>query len=144
MSAKKRIETLAALTSSHRTLINSPKLAQILGELNRIVQAERAPTTYAWILKVLHTTRALDTSLAEVLAHQGWSIGDDNPSLGVYLKTFEKKRVLTPTQRLAFRQAVADKRNLYMHQAGAMPSPTEADKILSEMDACLALILGAL
>ena len=44
--------------------MGSAKLPAIIGELNRIAAFEKKNTD--WLLKVLHTTRALDSSLREV------------------------------------------------------------------------------
>ncbi|MGV9540179.1 hypothetical protein [Nocardia beijingensis] len=37
---------------------------------------------------------------------------------------------------------IVDKRNRYMHRAGAMPNRLDANSILNEMDACLSFVLA--
>lgn len=141
MSKNTRLDTMRLLASVHPALRNSPVLTDIVHELNRIAAAERSDKTDSWLLKVLHTTRALDTSLSEVLAHKGWT-PTGKFGLGAYLIELEKHSVLTPRQQSDFKKAIVDKRNRYMHRAGAMPNRLEANSILNEMDACLSFVLA--
>ncbi len=128
------------LAGAHPALRNSPALTDIVHELNRIAAAERSNKEDSWLLKVLHATRALDTSLSEVLAHKGWT-PDKKFGLGAYLIELETRGVINSRQRRDFQKAIADKRNRYMHQAGAMPNHLEANSILNEMDTCLSFVL---
>lgn len=132
---------MRVIASAHPALKNSPSLTDIVHELNRIAAAERTDKKDSWLLKVLHSTRALDTSLSEVLAHKGWA-PTSKFSLGAYLAELQSHGVLTPKQRSNFQKAIADPRNRYMHRAGAMPSRLEANSILNEMDACLSFVLA--
>jgi hypothetical protein len=141
MSKNTRLNTMRLIASAHPALRNSPVLTDIIHELNRIAAAERSDKTDSWLLKVLHTTRALDTSLSEVLAHKGWT-PSGKFSLGAYLTELQNRGVLTPRQRIDFQKAIAYKRNRYMHRAGAMPNRLEANSILNEMDTCLSFILA--
>jgi hypothetical protein len=143
MPNKRRIETLQVVVSSHSGLTNSLKLTQITGEFARILAAARVPKHNGWLLTVLHTTRALDTTLSELIKHKGWSTNDTH-SLGAYLKVLRTHNVLTNAERNQYQGEVADKRNKYMHEAGAMPQQLEASTILNEMHACLSLVLSRL
>ncbi|WP_405180803.1 hypothetical protein [Nocardia sp. NBC_01377] len=145
MPKKNRLNTMRVLASAHPALRGSLLLNDIIHELNRIAAAERSDKTDSWLLKVLHTTRALDTSLKEVLAHKGWTPTDKKTGkpkfgLGAYLIELQIHGVLTPRQRDNFQKAIVDKRNRYMHQAGTMPNRLEANTILNEMDTCLSVI----
>lgn len=84
MSYKSRVDTLRILIDSHYTLSGSPKLSQIVEELNRITLSGRMPRHNGWLLAVLHTTRALDTTLSEIVRFKGWVARP--PSLGRYLR----------------------------------------------------------
>jgi hypothetical protein len=141
MSAKKRLDTIRVIASKNKALYTSARQAAILGEFNRIAVTERSGKHDGWLLTVLHTTKALDTSLSEVIKSKGWSAQSDLYSLGVYLKAFAQHSILTEKQRIDFQKPLVDKRNKYMHEAGATPDKLEADSILNEMHAYLILVL---
>ncbi|MEU2032756.1 hypothetical protein [Nocardia amamiensis] len=128
------------MTAAHPALRQSSALPDIVHEFNRIAVAERSNKLDSWLLKVLHTTRALDTSLSEVLAHKGWSA--KTPSLGFYIAVLATHKVLTTKQRDDFQKAIVNKRNRYMHRAGAMPNKMDANSILNEMHTCLSIVLS--
>ncbi|MEV6060364.1 hypothetical protein AB0L62_10180 [Nocardia asteroides] len=136
----KRVDTMRVLVGGHASLNASSKLTAITGELRRIVAIERSGRKDAWLIKVLHTTRALDTTLSEVIAAKGWPTA--TPSLGPYLSALFKNGIITAAQRDSYQKTIVYKRNKYMHEAGAMPTKLEADSILSEMHACLVVILS--
>ena len=48
------------------------------------------------------------------------------------------------TEKAGYETGIVKKRNKYMHEAGAMPDQLEADRILSEMHACLTVVLSRL
>jgi hypothetical protein len=142
MQEKKRIDTLRILIDGHRSLTGSAKLAIIMGELNRIPGVSGRSDANGRLLKVLHTTRFLDTTLNEVLRFKRWQI--TKPSLGSYITTFLNKGILRIPERQRFMADLVRKRNFFMHEAGAMPTQADADKVLSEMHACVAIILARL
>lgn len=139
MTAKKRIETLEVLIGQHSTLRASVKLAALYGELNRILAVRSAKHDSRWLLSVLHTTRALDTALSELLTAKGWGAGSN---LNDHLKVLATRTVLGSTEVQAFRKEIVYKRNKYMHEAGATPEPLEADRILREMETCLTIVIS--
>jgi hypothetical protein len=108
--------------------------------MNRILSSERVSRHNGWLLAVLHTTRTLDTSLAEILLHKGWI--STPQSLGKYLIQLNSHNVLSPGEKNYYNVSIVKSRNKYMHEAGAMPTQIEADRILSEMHACLSIILA--
>lgn len=142
MRDKKRVDTLRILISGHSALATSPKLNIIVGELNRISASSRQPGSNGWLLKVLHTTRSLDTTLSELLQFKRWTAS--RSSLGSYISAFSLNGILRLPEKQRFENDIVRKRNRYMHEAGAMPTQIEADKILSEMHACVAMILARL
>lgn len=142
MSTKGRIDTIRLIAGQNQALSGSAQLNAIVGECNRILTADRFNKNYGWLLKVLHTTRALDTSLKQVISHKGWNSTSDLYSLGAYLLVLTQHGVLSENQRKDFQKSVVDKRNKYMHEAGAMPNKLEADAILNEMHSCLVFVLS--
>ena len=139
MSAKKRVETLRLLLGQNSSLNRSPKLVALYAELNRLQAVRSAKHDSRWLLSVLHTTRALDTSLSELLNAKGWSAGS---SLNDHLKVLASHHVLVSAEVQAFRKEIVYKRNKYMHEAGATPDQLEADRILREMESCLAVVIS--
>lgn len=140
MTTKKRVDTIRILISGHSSLRFSPELSAIIGELNRVTAASKIPKHNGWLLGVLHTTRALDTSLRELLKKKGWL--QDETGLGGYLKKLESRSVLSSAERTKWVKSIANVRNRYMHTAGAMPTQLDSDAVLSEMDACLSIVLA--
>lgn len=141
MSTKNRIDTVRLLVSTHPTLKTSPKLNDIVGELNRVVASEKTPKHNGWLLKLLHTTRALDTTLREVLIFKGWA-NANSYSLGGYLMSLRNHTIIDQSEYLAWKNSIVNPRNKYMHSAGAMPNQLESNAVLSEMEACLTVILA--
>lgn len=138
MSYKKRVDTLRVLLDGHPLLKGSPYLTEITGEANRITHAGRLATERGWLLSVLHTTRTLDTTMQELCSAKKWT---SKPSLGGYLKTISQNRSHLAGACAGYQKSIVDPRNKYMHRAGAHPQRAEADKILSEMHSCVALLL---
>jgi hypothetical protein len=110
--------------------------------MNRITASTKVPKNNGWLLSVLHTTRTLDTTLSEILRYKGWQA--QPPGLGKYLTVLSNNGVLWPSEKNDYSDKIVKKRNRYMHEAGAMPNQLEADSLLSEMHACLFLVLGRL
>jgi hypothetical protein len=142
LTYKQRVNLLRVLVDGHPIVRSSPKLSQIVGEMNRITASVKVPKNNGWLLSVLHTTRTLDTTLCEIVKYKGWQV--QAPSLGRYLSVLCKNGVLWPPEKNDYSDKIVKKRNRYMHEAGAMPSQLEADGLLSEMHACLTLILSRL
>ena len=142
MTYKQRVDMLRVLVDGHPIVRSSPKLSQIVGEMNRITASVKVPKNNGWLLSVLHTTRTLDTTLSEIVRYKGWQV--QVPSLGRYLSVLCNNGVLWPPEKNDYSDKIVKKRNKYMHEAGAMPNQLEADGLLSEMHACLTLILSRL
>ena len=141
MSQKKRAETLRILVKGHSALTSSARLADILGELERIGVSGRFAARSGWLLTVIHTTRALDTTLCEVVKSKGWW-NQNQQSLGAYLRALHHHNILSQIEKSYYQTNVVDVRNTYMHQAGAIPNKIEADTLLTEMHACITDVLG--
>jgi hypothetical protein len=126
------------MIDGHRLLMNSAELTAITGELRRIEKSGRLATDSGWLLSVLHTTRALDTTLAELCRARKWSRPD---SLGGALHALLTNKIISASAKQAYQRTIVDPRNRYMHRAGAMPQKRQADQLLAEMQSCLAAIL---
>jgi hypothetical protein len=142
LTYKQRVDTLRILVDAHHIVRTSPKLSQIVGEMYRITASTKVPKNNGWLLSVLHTTRTLDTTLGEIVKYKGWII--QSPSLGRYLAALCNNGILSPPERNGYNDKIVQKRNMYMHEAGAMPNKLEADSILGEMHACLSIVLARL
>ena len=136
-----QLNTVMMLATGDPALVNSPRLADIIGEFNRIATADRASRDHRWLLKILYTTRALDTCLREIIKHKRWNSQNDEYGLGYYLKVLARNGALNEQLRRSYQKDVVDLRNRYMHSAGANPDKLVADRILSEMLACLSAVL---
>ena len=108
------------------------------------------PLTRRRLLQVLHSTRALDTALAEFVRVRCAS-QPNTPSLGGYLSLLRSRGTsahggrpsakLSNTQYDAYDRSVVRPRNRYMHQAGAYPPDQELTRLLDQMHACLSDVL---
>lgn len=140
MSYKKRVDTLRVVMSGSPYIQNSSRRNAIISEVNRIHSTSRLAKHNGWLLAVLHTTRALDTALAEIVAARG--LTPQVVSLGGYLVALVGGGIITPTERNEYQNDLVKKRNKYMHEAGAMPDQIEVNAVLSKMHACIVLILA--
>jgi hypothetical protein len=138
MPRQARLSTMILTIGAHPIMTNSSKLARIYGEINQIGIAERSGNSN-WLLHVLHTTRALDTCLSEILTAKGWNVGKKN--LGTYFATLATHHVLRGNQNTYYTKTLANPRNKYMHEAGATPTMQEARTIFNEMYSCLDTVL---
>jgi hypothetical protein len=140
MPYRRRVATLRILIGNHYTLTGSARLNDIMDELNQLTSSAGFPRR-SWLLAVLHTTRTLDTTLSEVVRFKGWLNPRQQPSLGAYLVALRNNAILSPTERNHYQAVVVSKRNIYMHQAGAIPTRIDADTLLAEMQTCVVDVL---
>jgi hypothetical protein len=108
MSRKRRIATLRVLVRGHPMLKNSPKILNIVSEVNRIESSGRLSNPNGWLLAVLHTTRALDTTLSEIVRKKRWPIGR-YPGLGAYLSTLEDHKVIKSHENAQYTNSLLKK-----------------------------------
>jgi len=140
MPYSKRVQLLRVMIDGHHLLSGSKKLSAIAGETNKITRAGRMSTDSGWLLTVLHTTRTLDTTLAEVCVAKRWP---RPKGLGDSLHALEAHAVIPPHVRQGFINSIFKPRNRYMHEANAMPQKREAEALLSEMHTCLTQVLSS-
>lgn len=147
MSAtKKRINAIRALLRSS-IVAQSPEYRAIDAEFLDVVNVSKLrPENRRRLLQVLHSTRALDTTLKEYLRQSRINISDQK-SLGAYLRLLSNpNRSLPPTllpDRLKdrYQDLIVDERNRLMHKAGEFPgSEADVQKLLIEMNDCLTTV----
>ena len=95
--------------------------------------------------KVLHTTRAMDTGMRTFLEING--VIPSGYSMGNYLSDLRKGKTGKFTRLSGglsdrIQVSVVDKRNKYMHAAGAFPSKSETDQIAEDVASYLQTILN--
>ena len=98
-----------------------------------------------WLNKVLHTTRAMDTGMRTFLEING--VIPSGYSMGNYLSDLRKGKTGKFTRLSGglsdrIQVSVVDKRNKYMHAAGAFPSKSETDQIAEDVASYLQTILN--
>jgi hypothetical protein len=146
---KRRIRTIQAIVSSIPCIAGHAKqqaIADEFGEVHLVRKIRR--DTRRRILEVLHSTRALDTTLSAFVGHHGClPRGGRTPSnLGAYLIALRDHTVsglssLNETQRSHFQKVIVRVRNAYMHEAGALPqNDSDVHVLLAEMQACIAIV----
>ena len=143
MSNVKRVQLLRAIVAGAKARTAGTGFVHVDLELQEIVGVKRtSPERRRMLLEVLHSTRALDTALKEVLRSHGvtpqHSLG---PILGqLTLLPVGAPGYLTPANRARFHQTVRVARNNLAHNANAFPrSSRETQGILSEIEACFVL-----
>ncbi|GJM16103.1 MAG: hypothetical protein DHS20C13_14300 [Thermodesulfobacteriota bacterium] len=100
------------------------------------------------LLQLLHSTRALDTSLKNFVTYHNCNVNGN--SLGSYLRSLIRPHhhsslsgSLTRPQVDYFQDKIVNKRNHYVHEAGAFPSSDrEIEILLNEMQNCLTIVLA--
>jgi hypothetical protein len=144
-SRKSRHQLMQALLKGAPSYGTDPLLQAVDNELQELGRCVRLqPLTRQRLLQVLHASRAIDTCLRSILVAYGIS-----PAFGIG-KMLHQLRSLPPATRgylshaaaAAFVASIANPRNRYAHVAGSFPSSTrEVDRIVSEVHACMAMIL---
>jgi len=98
------------------------------------------------LLQVLHSTRALDSTLKEFTDLHGCL--PNPPSLGSYLYALKDGSCaaiarISAVERRHYQASIVKPRNEYMHEAGRTPTDDpEVLALLAEMEACLQRVLS--
>jgi hypothetical protein len=143
-SAKKRIDTLNVIVTGS-IIASEHECNLVQGEFNEVYRCSNVmPKQRKHLLQILHATRGLDTALGTFARLH--AIPYRTPALGAYIWSFANHskaglQHLTEAERKQFQSEIVDKRNHFMHQAGAFPNQDKVvNKILSEMQTCLARV----
>ncbi len=143
-----QIQTLRVLVQGDPSLNrNASAATRILNELDAILDtASSGKPERRLLMQVLHTTRALDTSLKEFLNTHGLLTYRER-GLGSYLDKAQSHRnpnlrPLDPLRSLYFKEEIVKRRNRYMHEADTYPKDdAETLALLADMHACLFEVL---
>lgn len=145
MSKGARHRLMQALVRGSAHYGAAVRLNHVEDELSELGSADRAkPVKRQRLLKIIHASRAIDTTLGVILVANG-----KTPPHGIG-KRLEQLKSLAPATRgymdhptfVTYRTSIAKVRNVYAHNAGSFPTSTlEVDTFVSEVHACMALIL---
>jgi|GEM_PF-1719576 hypothetical protein len=146
---KKRINTIKAILAGS-IISSAPNYNSIDLEFSEINNCKKIiKNNRKFILMVLHSTRALDSSMNFFVNHHGVATfpprgGRGRPrtarSLGQYIDALElhtnsRLGKLTNVEATGFKSRIANVRNNYMHAAGTFPANAiEIYTLLSEME----------
>jgi hypothetical protein len=145
---KARINTLQALIAGSSSIVGAASVIHEFSEVHlvRRVRNDRRRR----LLEIVHSVRALDTTLREFVAHHKCMPKSNKipQTLGQYLFALRDHKTpnlqqISEAARQHFQQSIVSARNKYMHEAGVFPSHDQATYILlAEMHACLATVLA--
>jgi len=140
-SEKRRIDTINAIVTGS-SIANEVECSLVLGEFNEVHRCARvSPDKRKHLLQVLHSTRALDSALSAFIRVNSLQVR--TPSLGSYIYSLAHHssnglQTLSSAERARFQSEIVDKRNKFMHEAGAYPNQVQVvNRLLSEMQTCL-------
>ena len=142
---KRRVRFMKSLVAGS-PVFGTGKHADIQAEFDEVILARRVlKRSRKRLLQVLHSTRALDSTLKEFIKVHGYR--PKSPSLGRYLYALRdgdctSLRQISEGERDRYQKQIVDPRNEYMHEAGQMPAnDAEVLKLLAEMQTCLQRVL---
>ena len=143
---KNRIDTNISLINSCPAM-NRPSLAKIKAEFRQVLEADDvSPIRRRNILKILHSTRALDSSLSTFLSSHGL-LGLSH-SMGSYLHQLKRHHNpsisnISESERSKYQLSIVKVRNKHMHEADQYPrNDREVNELLSEMQALIARVVS--
>lgn len=138
------VETIISIVVSH-PISATANIAALEAEYRQVIDvAILTPPQRKHILQILHSTRALDSTLRAILDH--YSIRGDADALGKYLYKFRDHRNrhisnICDATRMHYQTTIVQIRNLHLHNAGSYPNnDLDVYALIGEMNALLALI----
>jgi hypothetical protein len=142
-SQKDRINTIIALLRPNAA-ITSSSFNMLKAEFSQIYLVDSiSPMTRRNLMKVLHSTRALDTTLKTIITY--YNLGAAN-SLGPLIDKFRNHNnpnlgQMSRRECEFYKRSIADIRNKHLHKAGSYPrNEGEVSNLLSEMEALVARV----
>jgi hypothetical protein len=143
---KKQTETLIQILDSTK-ISNSPNYSKIKSEIKEVLSDNNIEKQNKRnLLKITHTTRAIDTSLESFLYEH--NILNGEYSLGQYLYKLRDHNNndidnITEAERSFYQKNIVDLRNSYMHSAGKIcTNDTEVNELLNNMQGLLTRVAG--
>lgn len=144
--SKQRVQFMQSLVAGS-PVSSTPKHSDIQAEFDEVLLVRRVlKQSRKRLLQVLHSTRALDSTLKEFTALHGCL--PHPPSLGRYLYELRDGNCtslgqISERERHRYQTKIVNLRNTYMHEAGLMPAnDSEILTLLAEMQACLQRVLS--
>jgi hypothetical protein len=139
-----RINTIIAIVNSCPSLTNA-NINKLKTEFRQIIDVDTiSPPKRRHILKILHSTRALDSTLKAILDY--YNIRDRNHSIGQYITQFTNHTLptlgkLSSSERAKYQREIADIRNTHLHNADSYPrNDSEVYQLISEMHALISRV----
>lgn len=141
-----RIHTIIALLTASGVAA-ARDLNAIKTELQDLLAANRvSPQKRKFILKVLHTTRSVDSMLKAFVVHH--HIVGTKHSIGGYLHQLERHtnaslHKLSASERAYYQHKIGDIRNEHMHNANHYPSSErDVNALINEMHVLMARVFA--
>jgi hypothetical protein len=141
-----RINTLIALITGSGS-VSAAALADIKTELHEIIAANRvSPQHRKFILKILHTTRSVDSTLKAFLTT--YHVVGTKHSIGSYLHQLERNTSpslhrISSSERAHYQEEIAKVRNDHMHNANRYPrTERKVNELINEMHALMARVFA--
>lgn len=136
-----RINTIIALINSH-SAFGTNVMNKLKREFGQAIAVDIvSPPQRRNLLKILHSTRALDTSLKTFLDH--YNIRNGKHSIGQFLIQLETHTNagignLTSSEKSKYQRTIANVRNDHLHNADSYPRNDSAVyQVISEMQALI-------
>ena len=152
MSYDKKIATilfqLDTLSAGNRTI--QEKVAKVRGEweMERNSTVVISEPMRAQLNRVIHATRAFDTGLRLFLDKYNHR-SNNSHAISDYIKDLQRNvtnttgfKQLDGTYTKKIQEEVTDKRNSYVHAAGAFPTKEEANFVISRILEYYTIVLG--
>lgn len=141
-----RVNTIIALINSCPS-ISTTNVNKLKAEFREVTSVDAiTPTQRRNILKILHSTRALDSTLKVILDY--YSIRGTSHSIGQYLFSFSghsSTRIgkLSASERSKYQNSIVKVRNTHLHEANSYPrNDSEVHTLLSEMQTLIARVVS--
>lgn len=140
-SLGKRTATIDVLMKGCHAAPHGVVAVHLEQERQHLEKADAVSSPRRELLQVVHTSRLLDTFLANFLQHHA-VVHPKPPAMGSYLKGLRDQTrphlaSLPEHRRQLHQKNVVNVRNVFLHQAGTFPSKKQADELLSSMHVCL-------
>ncbi len=136
-----RINTIIAIINSNPCL-NNANTNKLKTEFRQVLLVDAiTPPKRKHILKILHSTRALDSTLKAILDHH--LVRNGKYSIGQYITQFSIHTLptlgkLSPSEKAKYQREIADIRNTHLHNADSYPkNDSEVNQLISEMQALI-------
>lgn len=140
-----RIKTIVALLNSNAA-IAPVNYRTLKAEFEQVIAVESiTPMTRRNLMKILHSTRGLDTTLKNIVSfHHLGTVHSLGPLIDkFYNHTNASFGKMFQYECGRYKRSIADIRNTHLHSAGSYPrTEGEVNDLISEMEALLTRVLS--